>query len=1109
MALKDSMNILLEDMKKQDAVIKADMQSYATMLRNIEIHSVNLYQRETEKELFETAMRRIGGKDAAASGSIHSERLQDRITAEQQEITKNRTLIAEQEEYFKAIETENHEKLWAREDDKCALAGIYFAFANWKENTAKLVENLIKTRSKNSEAVTKYFLEKALIESDRRKENDEECEQLDRLLSEMISRSGYAKAGVIWQNADEALSIRRTERTQSEFNRTKKRYQEMKEQFTLFEQNYAETNHTIAEALKGFTAQKGAKNVKIAIDAAKEWHHENKAALDKEIKVRKNESSRIDTILESLAGMEQELQTGLEHGLTSERCDEIRNMLTGFNREANEFVPVSKLDRKRNELFYEYKKQVNKINSEVNVALASATEAETTRIRNKENRKRILLKLIPFAIVGVILLILFRIFCSNVYYGTEYYFGNNLYKNYRVADGVETIPYDIFKNNQSMETITLPESLTEIQARAFIDCTSLKTVVLPQNISYIGGSAFRNCTSLETVEFQSSEIDLQGEVFENCGSLKEIRNTGNILNLEEELVDNIRNCCNLDMSDKYDDLYTNAIVGIPLLENEAQLKNMLDNKWLAISENSGITVDTTVDKFKNLKTNAEVINTYNRETEFTFDMEKFGIDYKFAGTVRAEDAEYALETDIRCEGADISKVEEKLRNGDQTAILGLLDGQVIQVDGLDVTIHADEITILESAVMEESETKICIPVKVQVNKPLGELVFMGTILLAENNNYYPRLIQEEAAMVESINLLGSYVFVSDEGTTDILTVDRRYDSYYSVTRYGEGNMLRLDASERFGDLISMWDEETGSIVTYVAEIDSNLEGLWINGYLYRKVDDTVIEKPMEEMPLIGIWEGTYPSGSTTERYILPIGENTIGAVDITVSDSDNITIAAGIMHIEEENQNSAIFEFKEWVKGEGNYLNEEWSINESYTTANVDSSSEYSFILSKKNPANDVNYTDTESWTIYNGAGEVKEELYTINESVPQDAFAWNGSSYYLYSNCNTWEEAKEYCESVGGHLAMITSAEENEAVYSYLLEQGYTDAFFGATDAPIEGIWKWADEQSMEYANWHKGEPNSESNGEDYAMFYYKFGDGTWNDSAFGSGALFICEWD
>ena len=53
MALKDSMNILLEDMKKQDAVIKADMQSYATMLRNIEIHSVNLYHRETEKELFE------------------------------------------------------------------------------------------------------------------------------------------------------------------------------------------------------------------------------------------------------------------------------------------------------------------------------------------------------------------------------------------------------------------------------------------------------------------------------------------------------------------------------------------------------------------------------------------------------------------------------------------------------------------------------------------------------------------------------------------------------------------------------------------------------------------------------------------------------------------------------------------------------------------------------------------------------------------------------------------------------------------------------------------------------------------------------------------------
>ena len=46
------------------------------------------------------------------------------------------------------------------------------------------------------------------------------------------------------------------------------------------------------------------------------------------------------------------------------------------------------------------------------------------------------------------------------------------------------------------------------------------------------------------------------------------------------------------------------------------------------------------------------------------------------------------------------------------------------------------------------------------------------------------------------------------------------------------------------------------------------------------------------------------------------------------------------------------------------------------------------------------------------------------------------------------------------------------------------------------------------------KKKPNMESKNEDYAMFYYKYTDGTWNDGDFGrytanSGKAFICEWD
>ena len=172
----------------------------------------------------------------------------------------------------------------------------------------------------------------------------------------------------------------------------------------------------------------------------------------------------------------------------------------------------------------------------------------------------------------------------------------------------------------------------------------------------------------------------------------------------------------------------------------------------------------------------------------------------------------------------------------------------------------------------------------------------------------------------------------------------------------------------------------------------------------------------------------------------------------------------------------------------------------------------------------------TESW--YNGQISVMLEYYDIlnnmfvieNENmemtdlgnVPQDATEFNGHLYYVYNldTVSTWNEAKQYCENQGGYLATITSPEENEFVYSYLKNNfGYESAYFGFTDQDEEGIWVWDNGEVSSYTNWHSGEPNGENPNEDFAMFYYKYSDGTWNDGDFGkrtvnSGVAFICEW-
>lgn len=138
----------------------------------------------------------------------------------------------------------------------------------------------------------------------------------------------------------------------------------------------------------------------------------------------------------------------------------------------------------------------------------------------------------------------------------------------------------------------------------------------------------------------------------------------------------------------------------------------------------------------------------------------------------------------------------------------------------------------------------------------------------------------------------------------------------------------------------------------------------------------------------------------------------------------------------------------------------------------------------------------------------------SITADIPEGALNWNSHYYSVFDNCKSWEEAAEYCESKGGHLATITSADENAALFSFINQNGYESAYFGLSDSANEGTWSWVTGENTDFLNWHSGEPNGESSTEDYAMFYYKFSDGTWNDGEFGSGTAnggtaFICEWD
>ena len=86
------------------------------------------------------------------------------------------------------------------------------------------------------------------------------------------------------------------------------------------------------------------------------------------------------------------------------------------------------------------------------------------------------------------------------YYGTQ----TNLvipdtYKNYTVT----TIGHSVF-NNDGIKSITVPETVTDIQDYAFASNKGLTTVKLPSGLKHLGTDAFFYCSALETIELPAS-----------------------------------------------------------------------------------------------------------------------------------------------------------------------------------------------------------------------------------------------------------------------------------------------------------------------------------------------------------------------------------------------------------------------------------------------------------------------------------------------------------------------------------------------------------------------------------------------------------------------------
>ena len=94
--------------------------------------------------------------------------------------------------------------------------------------------------------------------------------------------------------------------------------------------------------------------------------------------------------------------------------------------------------------------------------------------------------------------------------------------------GAVEIGEEMFRNFTSLQSVSIPKSITKIESYAFRNCTSLTGFAIPDEITDLGEGIFKDCTGLADITLPKALTSIPDEMFAGCTGLKEFSFTGKI-----------------------------------------------------------------------------------------------------------------------------------------------------------------------------------------------------------------------------------------------------------------------------------------------------------------------------------------------------------------------------------------------------------------------------------------------------------------------------------------------------------------------------------------------------------------------------------------------------